>query len=78
MNGDPLDIVTTQLAVGSRRRALTGLASLAIGGAGVLTQTMRASADGHTRCMNRCVGHIRGTENLNKKRHRCRQTCRRR
>ena len=75
MNNDQLDFVTMQVAAGSRRRVLSGLAALALGGAGVLTQTLRASADGHKRCVNRCVGHIRGSENLNKKRHRCRQHC---
>ena len=76
MDTTRFDNLSKQLATGAtRRRAITGLGALALGGVGVLGLTRDASADDRRQCIERCVDRAEDGASLRKLRDRCRRKC---
>lgn len=76
MDSTKFDIVSKQVAAGtSRRQAVTALAALALGGAGILGLSQSAAADQRRRCIERCNDHRGGGDTSRERRKRCRRRC---
>jgi hypothetical protein len=68
--------VCTQVGAGaSRRQAVTALAALALGSAGILGFSQSAAADQRRRCIERCNDHQAGGDTDRERRKRCRRRC---
>jgi hypothetical protein len=69
------DEMTRTLATDTtRRRAISALGALALGGAGILSLTQDAAADKRRKCLDRC--NARGGSNRERERRdRCRRRC---
>jgi hypothetical protein len=76
MDGTQFDRLSKALTTAAtRRKTLTGLGALALGGAGLVGLRQNAAADKRQRCHTRCNEHADRNARNHKSRDRCHHRC---